>query len=281
MVTKLLCYAAGPKVYTLNQRALTASARRHGIGQVASLSRSLLATLEKSSHLDTLSASVGAGYWLWKPLIILDALDHADEGDVIVYLDAGADLRRNLDPLVAAAQKHGGVLFWNDYPNRMHVKRDCFVLTGTDTPRYHDARQLDAAFLLILNTARNRAFVRLWIDHCTDPRLLTDNPNTCGKPDLPGFTAHRHDQSVLTLLFLREMHGLGFKTFARRVKHRYIRHHRRRVPWLPIWAWHAFHDGGEFFLATTRRRLRVWRKRLRPAFRPRLDPQPKRDAFSA
>jgi hypothetical protein len=264
MAIHFVCYAAGPAIHFRNQAALVASARRHGIRSIAALNATTAGdNIFAASHHDTLSLAEGAGYWLWKPRILLDALERSAENDLVIYADSGSDLRGPLDALASAADGRDGVLFWNDYPNRLHVKRDAFILTGTDAPRYHDGRQLDAAFLIFRNTARVRAFVRLWLEHCTDPRQLTDQPNTCGLPDLPGFTGHRHDQSVLTLLYLRERAHLDFRTFARRVKNRHFRHHRRRVTCLPIWMWHAFHDGGESALLRVRRRFSIVRRRLR------------------
>lgn len=263
MTLHLVCYAAGAPVHFRNQAALAASARRHGVTHISALNANSLAAGFTAGHPAVLAAGEGAGYWLWKPRIILDALERAAEDDVVIYADSGADVRHSLDALARSVQGRDGLLFWNDYPNWMHVKRDAFVFTGTDTPRHHGARQLDAAFLVFRNNPRVRAFVRLWLAHCADARQLTDQPNTCGLENLPGFIQHRHDQSLLTLLFLREQAGLDFKTVARRLKHRYFRHHRRRVTWQPIWLWHALHDGGEAALKRTRRRLRVGGKQLR------------------
>lgn len=32
----------------------------------------------------------GAGFWVWKPFIILKELEHLEEGDYLLYTDAGA-----------------------------------------------------------------------------------------------------------------------------------------------------------------------------------------------
>ncbi len=262
MTVHLVCYAEGAGIHFHNQAALVASARRHGVSSILALNAATLGAGFVAAHPTLFAKREGAGYWLWKPRIILDALERAAEDDLVVYADSGSDLRAPLGPLAATAQGRDGVLFWNDYPNWMHVKRDAFVLTDTDLPRFHQARQLDAAFLVLRNNHRVRAFVRLWLEHCTDPRQLTDQPNTCGRPDLPGFIQHRHDQSLLTLLFLRERAGLDFRTLARRLKNRHFRHHRRRAAWQPIWLWHTFHDGGEAALGRVRRRWRVAGKQL-------------------
>lgn len=262
MATVLVCYAAGPRVHQANQRALVASARRHGVDRVIARGPWPEEDAFTQRHRAVLSAREGAGYWLWKPRCIQAALAESAEGDTIVYADSGADLRSPLAPLTDASRGRDGVLFWNDYPNWMHVKRDCFVLLGADRPAHHHARQLDAALLVFRNVPRARALVDEWLERCTDPRLVSDAPNTCGLPNLPGFTEHRHDQAILTLLFLQRREQLDFKLYARRIKHRYVRHHRRRTAWLPIWLWHAFHDGGEAALRQAQRRLRWWSRRL-------------------
>ncbi|CAM2911626.1 hypothetical protein [Rariglobus hedericola] len=263
MSLHLICYADGAHIHFANQAALIASARRHGVAHISALDSSTADNNFAAAHRETLSEREGAGYWLWKPRIILDALERAAENDLVVYVDSGSDLRGPLEALATSANGRDGVLFWNDYPNRMHVKRDAFVLTGTDATHFHNARQLDAAFLVFRNNERVRAFVRLWLEHCADPRQLTDRANTCGLPDLPGFVGHRHDQSLLTLLYLRERERLDFKTFARRIKHHHFRHHRRRITWMPIWLWDVFHDGGETRLLRMRRRFSIIKRRLR------------------
>jgi hypothetical protein len=73
-----------------------------------------------------------------------------------------------------------------------------------DDPAYHEAQMLDASFLILLKTRRACAFAGTWLESCLDRRVLTDDPNTCGLPNLPGFVDHRHDQSVLSILAKRE-----------------------------------------------------------------------------
>ncbi len=46
----------------------------------------------------------------------------------------------------------------------------------------------------------NLEFVHTWLNYCRRPDLLIDNPNTCGLTNYPEFIAHRHDQSILSLL---------------------------------------------------------------------------------
>jgi uncharacterized protein YndB with AHSA1/START domain len=59
---------------------------------------------------------------------------------------------------------------------------------------------LDASFIILSKTERSVAFIREWLYYCGQGQLLTDHPNIYGLPNLPGFIAHRHDQSILTIL---------------------------------------------------------------------------------
>ena len=53
----------------------------------------------------------GAGYWLWKPYVLLRELYLAEEGDVIVYSDAAVDVIENIDYLVRLTQDQDVITF--------------------------------------------------------------------------------------------------------------------------------------------------------------------------
>jgi hypothetical protein len=125
---------------------------------------------------------------------------------------------------------------------------------------------------LVRNTLANRRFVEMWLDACTDARVLTDAPNTCGQPNLPGFVEHRHDQSVLSVLFWRERDRLPHRTCPPAVKPGYLRHHRRLQERVPIVVWNRLPQAVQYALvlgggASLRRGLTLQRARLggRPA----------------
>jgi hypothetical protein len=235
--TLLVSYADGPSVHRRNQRALIRSATGRGVDSVLAGGRTDLSVDFRQRHRQILDHSRGAGYWLWKPYVILEGLQWAADGDTVVYMDAGITVRRSLEPLLELARRSDLVLVQNRHPNASYVKRDCFVLTGTDTPACHGAPQLDASLLLLRNTAANRAFVEAWLMYCTDARVLTDQPNECGLPDLPGFAEHRHDQAVLSVLWWRERSRLPHVLCDPETKATYLRHHHRRNRFVPIGVW--------------------------------------------
>ncbi len=158
----------------------------------------------------TLDQNRGAGYWLWKPYYILKALLQSNEGDFIVYADAGVEFVANPAPLFNLCIKENGILLfaaaYDDLMspgpclNKLWTKRDCFVRMGMDTREAHDGQHVEANFLVLQVNDKSIAFVQEYLKFCEDPLILTDIPSTCPEPELTEFIGHLHDQSVLSIL---------------------------------------------------------------------------------
>lgn len=199
-----------------SQNRLVRSAEERGFGAIRAFnSVDLQATAFYAAHREILQRKSGGGYFLWKPYYILQVLREMREGDLLLYVDSGCTLVGDPTPLLDLCREQDGILlFHNPYDdigpvqgpaiNRIWTKRDCFLLMNCDEPRYHEARQVDAAVQVYQKNARSLAFVEEFLEHSRDARIVTDWPNTCGLPDLPGFVQNRYDQSVLSLLAERE-----------------------------------------------------------------------------
>ena len=230
---------------------LEASARRFGFTVVRTWRRSdLVSTPFYDRHQPILDQPRGGGYWLWKPYYILRALEEAEPGDAVVYMDAGAALTGDISPLIDRCRVEGGVLLFAGHyegdglpgpnTNGRWTKRDCFVRMGADEPRFHLACQADASLLVFIQNERSLDFAREFLRYCEDPAILTDVPNTSGLPDLDGFLDHRHDQSVLSVLAVRHdlplhrhpsQHGNHLKEPAQRQKAEWCRLPYSDSPW--------------------------------------------------
>ena len=155
----------------------------------------------RASSADIMAEEKGAGYWLWKPFLIATALKMAAEGDIVFYTDAGLRLISSPDPLFKIALDQDILLFhMSDTPLGHWTKRDAFVLTSSDRQEYWKANVVIAGYQVYRNGERARGFVNEWLAYCLDRRILTDDANTCGLPNREGFVAHRHDQSVLSII---------------------------------------------------------------------------------
>ncbi len=156
-----------------------------------------------------LSMSRGAGLWLWKPYIILHALERAEDGDAIFYCDSGSEILQDLGPLVdvCSGLKHGvlGFGLGTGFPERCWTKRDTFVVMDCDQPRFHDTPQMKGGNLVFVKCASSIDFVRQWLSLVCQVRLVSDLPSVCDEPEFSDFRAHRHDQSIFSLLYKK--HG--------------------------------------------------------------------------
>jgi len=157
-----------------------------------------------------LSKSRGAGYWIWKPYIILKTFENINNDDIVLYSDAGLKVIDNLNPLFEIAQMNpndGKVIFKVPWVGAQHiakmwVKRDCFILTNSNEQKYWNAVMTNGAVSLWVKNEQNTIFLNEWLKYLRDPRISTDDPNMCGV-NFVEFKDHRHDQAVLTLLAVK------------------------------------------------------------------------------
>jgi hypothetical protein len=156
----------------------------------------------KRKHSAILNHSKGAGYWLWKPYFLLRALTELQDGDVLMYADSASHFINSAIPLLnlPAAFHQDIIPFELELPESAWTKRDTFFYMGIDGRGFEQSRQFLASFIVIRKSATSIQFAQEYLHHCCNPNILTDLENSCGLPNYPGFKAHRHDQSVFSLL---------------------------------------------------------------------------------
>lgn len=142
------------------------------------------------------------GYWLWKPLIISEQLKLLSEGDVLIYIDAGAEIIADLEPLIKLCATSEPVLLFGNATdtNVAWTKRDSFVLMDCDTEEFWHGPHCDASISLFRKGERATHFVAEWLRYGSNANILTDLPTSTSLPDLVGYRDHRYDQSILSLL---------------------------------------------------------------------------------
>ncbi|MEM8962529.1 MAG: glycosyltransferase [Acidobacteriota bacterium] len=152
-------------------------------------------------HLRILGQRRGAGLWLWKPYVLLRALENLDDG-WLFYADAGTEFLRDVRPILDKAEALETDVLWlgEGFRERQYTKRDAFILLDCDRPAITDSPQRFASHLLMRRGATSLQWLRDALEAATDPRILTDLPNQLGHPNYPDFVAHRHDQSIFSLL---------------------------------------------------------------------------------
>ena len=159
---------------------------------------------EKNAHI--LSHQRGAGYWLWKPYIILNTLRSLDPEDVLFYCDSGSFFTGSFNDYLfdlCREDEAGIILFKDEHLQKRYTKRDCVVYMDCDTENYLNNPQLVGGFQLARKTDFSIGFYEEALKWAQDDRILTDKPNECGKDNYPEFDDHRHDQSIFTNMQLK------------------------------------------------------------------------------
>lgn len=153
--------------------------------------------VNQNSHI--LSKSRGAGYWLWKPYIILDMLNKIDENDYLIYMDSGAYLIKSPDDYLRMIN-HKGLLTFSlgIHKQSTWCKKDCFDEIFGEEHNYYDELQIFASFIFMRKCEYSVKFIENWLQHCCNHQLITDEPSIL--PNYPDFKEHRHDQALLSLL---------------------------------------------------------------------------------
>lgn len=157
-----------------------------------------------------LSKPRGNGYFIWKPFIILESFKTLEEGDVVLYTDAGLNVIQNLSPLfeIIENNKDSIIIFKlpavgvSHHKNKAWTKRDAFILTNCDSEKYWNADMGNGAVSLWKKTEKNIQLLNEWLKYLRDPRISSDDINMCG-PNFLEFKDHRHDQSVLSILSVK------------------------------------------------------------------------------
>jgi len=145
----------------------------------------------------------GAGYWLWKPYILLKTMLQWSDDTVIVYSDAGVEWLNNPNYIIDRMTDDVWI-FGNQYQHSHWCKRDVFIKMHCDYPHIHESKQAQASVIFFKNTPFARHFVKEWLCWCMMPGMIDDSPSVA--PPLPEFAENRHDQAILTNMAL--MYGM-------------------------------------------------------------------------
>jgi hypothetical protein len=181
------------------------------------------------NHNEILSSPRGAGFWLWKPAIIQDAMSRMKDGDFLIYADAGVGFINNVNYIVDRMDQDI-FLFGNNWEHAHWCKRDIvdevwpydierdgpFVIPDISMPdewwaEFYNreawgrfGKQCQASVIFFRVSDYSRQFVAEWLKWCLfeGGRLIDDSPSRL--PNHPEFRENRHDQAILTTLAYRE-----------------------------------------------------------------------------
>jgi hypothetical protein len=155
------------------------------------------------THKDFILANKrGFGYWIWKFYIQLITMNKVSDGDIIVYADCGCSLNskgvKRLKEYVNMARDKDLVAFQLPFDEYVWTKGDLLHELGCDEACYKTGQIMTTAFIY-KNCGRMKDFFAklLKIALKDNYKFVTDVQSV--KPNLPGFSEHRHDQSIFSL----------------------------------------------------------------------------------
>lgn len=188
----------------------------------------------------------GFGLFTWKPHVLRRRLAELPAGDLLVYCDAGCSVNREgrdrLDDYLALAAGHASGTLAFALAGRVGewTKRAALVAAAADDEAMRRREMLLAGILVLCAGPAALDLVREWERRMADVRIVDDSPAPGGEH--PEFRAHRHDQSIFTLL----AHQCGVRSIPDESwwedrwdeSRRYPIHARRwrhRLPWSQAW----------------------------------------------
>lgn len=154
-----------------------------------------------------------AGYGWWKPAIILQLLNNIPDNDIVLYLDSGHNIikecEKKLITYLEYVLEHNILAFFlgdgtNNIDEKQYTKRDLLIHLNCDNERFY-SNQFASGQLLVVNNDIGKSFIHSFLNVFNDIHLANDEPSKV--KEHPEFIAHRHDQSILSLLY--KLTGLG------------------------------------------------------------------------
>jgi hypothetical protein len=223
----LISYADGKNVFFQNRNLLAASALNRGFDFIYNYRRANI-DLDYIKQHPVLNEKYGAGYWLWKPYLLLKTLYSVPDGSIVLYADSSAVLRKPIRTYLNGLftpNKDIVAFYYPGDPASRIVSRDIFKALQCDTEACHSGYHAWAGLLAIRNSPQSRAFVQNWLNACEQEDLLQTGGQK--NPNLPEYTHHQHDESILSVLVNRDSNKVNFVAIDQNYN-AYIKLHRRK-----------------------------------------------------
>ena len=187
--------------YRQQQKYCTDTAYRFGkVDKVIEYSEKDLPESFFSDNPEVTSYKRGFGLWLWKPYIILMAMNGLCDGDTLIYADSGMTFIndvRNLTPILDNS-KNQMAFFELPLLNEDWTKGETFRWAGYFPNE--DERQITGNFFLMKVSEKSKKFIFEWYELCRQEKLISPQRFDFSITNGNYFRAHREDQSLLSIL---------------------------------------------------------------------------------
>lgn len=140
----------------------------------------------------------GYGYWLWKPWIIKKTMESMQDGEILVYADAGCEIDTANSSQLTIDMKNKYIIGSKTCYEKQWTKMDLIIQLDMLNDPLLDTRQNQATTNVYRVCDKVRDFVNQWYELGCNYHLIDDSPSIAENLDV--FIEHRHDQSIFSLL---------------------------------------------------------------------------------
>lgn len=146
-----------------------------------------------------------AGFGWWKSAIIIEMFKNIPRNDIVLYLDAGFNIIKEKEKKFLTYLEYVleyGILAFSgqnlDIAEKQFTKRDLLIHLNCDSQHYY-SNQYAGGYFFVTNNDFGMKFVQDIYKVYDNMHLANDEPSTL--KEYPEFIAHRHDQSILSLIY--------------------------------------------------------------------------------
>lgn len=197
--------------YTESIDRLVNSAKKFGIENFHIYTPATLPVSKHVLNYMQTSDDPGFGFYSWKPVIILDVLNKIEDGDVVLYHDAGRieykyEFKNDINILVKEViEKYNGIgVGLGPFKQKDWCKKDCFVYMNCNEEKYWNLNQLSANWSIWEKNSLSKEILELWQMYCFHPHgIVTTYDTESNLSDFDTFREHRWDQAILTNLIYK------------------------------------------------------------------------------
>ena len=158
------------------------------------------------SSFDRKLTGAGGGWWWWKPIIQSFAFSQMNEGDILLYLDAGCYFNKlgvkTFDHYLSLLENNSGFLGFttgdHDTTERTYTKLDVFEYLDCNSHQFTDTKQIASGLFLLRKNNLSTKLMELFVAASENIHLFDDSPSTQSESNR--FVSHKNDQSVFSLL---------------------------------------------------------------------------------
>ena len=202
----LITYGSG-KQFTLSKIRLCFEAKRVGwFDTITAYGPEHLDDDFKNKFKDILTQPRGGGYWIWKPYVIKKKLKEINDGDILIYLDAGCCInplakKRFLEYIDMLQNNQNGIVtFENGCQEKKWTTREIFNYFNVElNSDIANTKQLVAGIRIMKKNKQLEKLIDLELQtYHENPLLVTDYYNNNNQESF--FKENRHDQSIFSLI---------------------------------------------------------------------------------